>query len=233
MTNQYNEPPSPPGIYLCLNAETPAAALEAIELARKNAPVEVVLLESETLHDPNLINKLQSHNIAVLIHNSAVKALELSADGIHMTEPDLETFGEAQKRLEDKQMIIGAEVTSSRHIAMVLAEQGASYISLKATEPELNPELNNEQVHSEPEEQFLGDRYSEDEASYNKPPTIEWWTSLIETPCVAWQLQTAEDLENALKAGADFVALSPALWQDGGDIPGNLQKLMKQIDPKG
>lgn len=221
---------TPPGLYLCLEAATPEIALTSLEQARNVAPVEVVLLQNPELVTKELITSIQAHNIAVLIKEDADLAIELSADGVHLTEPDSETFAAAQQKLDGKEMIIGAEINASRHLSMLLAEQGVSYIALKA--PGLD-ELTSLDELTELDDQAAADEQpdEEDEISFNQPPTIAWWTGLIETPCVAWHLETEAELKDAIKAGADFVALAPALWQKSEATAETLTKLMKLIQP--
>lgn len=215
---------TPPGLYLCLEAATPEIALTSLEQARTAAPVEVVLLQNPELVTKDLITSIQAHNIAVLIKEDADLAIELSADGVHLSEPDSETFAAAQQKLDGKDMIIGAEVSASRHLSMLLAEQGVSYIALKAPGLDEQTSLDEEaDADEQPDE--------EDEISFNQPPTIAWWTGLIETPCVAWNLETEAELKDAIEARADFVALSPALWHKGDATAETLTKLMKLIQP--
>jgi thiamine-phosphate pyrophosphorylase len=40
---------------------------------------------------------------------------------------------------------------------------------------------------------------------------VEWWSEVFQTPCVAYAAQI-EEIELLVKAGADFVALDPAIW---------------------
>ena len=41
---------------------------------------------------------------------------------------------------------------------------------------------------------------------------IEWWSQLMEPPCVAIGGITAENCGPVVAAGADFVAVSAAVW---------------------
>jgi thiamine-phosphate pyrophosphorylase len=45
---------------------------------------------------------------------------------------------------------------------------------------------------------------------------IAWWTEIFEVPCVAWDVETAEEAERLAGLGADFIALSTAIWQAEG-----------------
>ncbi|HET8728451.1 MAG TPA: thiamine phosphate synthase, partial [Alphaproteobacteria bacterium] len=46
------------------------------------------------------------------------------------------------------------------------------------------------------------------------PELIGWWAELFEVPCVAGGLVTAENARALAEAGADFLALGPAVWDD-------------------
>ncbi len=43
---------------------------------------------------------------------------------------------------------------------------------------------------------------------------MEWWTGLIEIPCVAIGGITPENCRPLIEAGADFLAVSGAVWNE-------------------
>ena len=45
--------------------------------------------------------------------------------------------------------------------------------------------------------------------------TLQWWSSVFEIPCVAIGGITPENCKPLIEAGADFLAVSGAVW--GGD----------------
>ena len=45
---------------------------------------------------------------------------------------------------------------------------------------------------------------------------IAWWAEIFEVPCVPWDVETAEEAESLAGLGADFIALSTAIWQAEG-----------------
>jgi len=43
-------------------------------------------------------------------------------------------------------------------------------------------------------------------------------------PCVAWNVETPEEAANLARLGADFVALSPSIWQ-AEDVAARIAKI--------
>lgn len=216
-----------PGLYLIIEGSDAELAYTQLDDARLAAPVEVVLLRSPALFNKDLISRIQSHNIAVLLEDDAEKVLELGADGVHLIEPDIESFAATSRLLDNSgnqsgDMIIGAVISASRHLAMLLAEQGASYIALFDHGDNRQEEGGSDTADEQEAE--------DEETIFNRPPDITWWTNLIETPCVAWNLSSRQQLESAISAGADFIALAPPLWQTGDDIASTLESLLKPSD---
>lgn len=214
-----------PGLYLIIEGSEAELAYTQLDAARQAAPVEVVLLRSPALFNKDLISRIQSHNIAVLLEDDAEKVLELGADGVHLIEPNIERFAATSRLLDNSgiqsgDMIIGAVISASRHLAMLLAEQGASYIAL----------FDHGDNRQEEGVSDTADEDEDEETIFNRPPDITWWTNLIETPCVAWNLSSRQQLESAISAGADFIALAPPLWQTGDDIASTLESLLKPSD---
>lgn len=79
-------------------------------------------------------------------------------------------------------VIVGAGAGTSRHDAMVLAERAADYVALGGGTPEATEAM------------------------------TEWWAALFEIPCVAWNAADADAALRLAERGADFVALSEAIW---------------------
>ena len=44
---------------------------------------------------------------------------------------------------------------------------------------------------------------------------IAWWVEIFVTPCVAWDVEAAEEAERLVSLGVDFIALSTAIWRVG------------------
>lgn len=44
------------------------------------------------------------------------------------------------------------------------------------------------------------------------PEILTWWTTVAAVPCVAWGGVTLENCAPLIEAGADFLAVSAAVW---------------------
>ena len=128
---------------------------------------------------------------AFIVNDSIALAKRLGADGVHLGRHDGEVR-DARERL-GRQAQIGATCHASRHLAMEAGEAGADYVAFGAFFP--SPTKPSEH---RPE-----------------PELLEWWSKLFELPCVAIGGITPENCAPLVRAGADFLAVSHAVW--GGD----------------
>jgi thiamine-phosphate pyrophosphorylase len=181
---------------LCLVAE---AGLEpdavAVLLGAVAAAVLLVAPAAETPLDARsarpLIELAQARGIAALVTADAALARTLRADGVHLPwdRDIMARYGEARDILGGR-FIVGADAGRSRHDAMRLGEAGADYVGFGIP------------AHVE-------DRES---ARARRLELVGWWSEIFEVPCVAFDVETAEEAARLAAAGADFVALrAPAL----------------------
>ena len=209
------ETPTPPGLFLILDASQPDNGLPELEAACANAPVEVILISHPAEAaapeiTKQLVTTIQNKNIAVLIEDNVTLAMELAADGVHLNNDSFEGFSDAVDQVGGDQMIIGTTAKASRDAAMILAEEGCTYMAITSQQDD----------HSQ----------SDTEEEFRRPPTLEWWVTLFETPVVAWQLETLDDVRAATEAGADFIALAPALWQKAGETGQIMTTIVNTMD---
>ncbi|MFQ3596383.1 MAG: thiamine phosphate synthase, partial [Sphingomonadaceae bacterium] len=110
------------------------------------------------------------------------------ADGVHLGQTD-GSVAEA-RRLLGRQAQIGVTCHGSRHLAMEAGEAGANYVAFGA---------------------FFetGTKAVEHRAT---PEILSWWTALSPIPCVAIGGITPENCRPLVEAGADFLAVSAAIW---------------------
>ncbi|WP_150290916.1 thiamine phosphate synthase [Sphingobium estronivorans] len=127
-------------------------------------------------------------NVAFIINDSVALAQRLGADGVHLGQGDGDPK-EARKLLGPK-VQIGVTCHDSRHLAMEAGEAGADYVAFGAFYPTTTKE-----THYRPD-----------------PSILSWWTALFELPCVAIGGITADNAVPLVKAGADFLAVSGAVW---------------------
>ena len=126
--------------------------------------------------------------VAFIVNDSVALAKRLGADGVHLGQGDGDPR-EARKILGPK-VQIGVTCHDSRHLAMEAGEAGADYVAFGAFYPSTTKE-----THHRPE-----------------PSILSWWTTLFELPCVAIGGVTADNAAPLVEAGADFLAVSNAVW---------------------
>ena len=127
-------------------------------------------------------------DVAFIVNDSVALAKRLKADGVHLGQQD----GDVKEAREElgRAAQIGVTCHASRHLAMEAGEAGADYVafgaffpsSTKATEHRAEPEL------------------------------LAFWSELFEIPCVAIGGITPDNCRPLVEAGADFLAVSGAVW---------------------
>lgn len=129
-----------------------------------------------------------ARDVAFIVNDSISLAKRLGADGVHLGQEDGEVE-DARKRLgRDAQ--IGVTCHNSRHLAMEAGEAGADYVAFGAFFPTTT-------------------KQTEHRA---EPDLLTWWQDLMEIPCVVIGGITPENCAPLVKAGADFLAVSGAVW---------------------
>lgn len=142
-------------------------------------------------------------DVAFIVNDSIALAKRLGADGVHLGQDDGEV-AEARQRL-GREAQIGVTCHASRHLAMEAGEAGADYVAFGAFFPTTTKEVKH---HAEPE-------------------ILAWWQSLFEIPCVAIGGITPQNCAPLVQAGADFLAVSGAVWS--GDEAANIRALHEAI----
>lgn len=129
-------------------------------------------------------------DVAFIINDSVALAKRLGADGVHLGQQD-GSPREAREIL-GKDVQIGVTCHNSRHLAMEAGDAGADYVAFGAFYPTETKEV----------------RYRAE------PSILSWWITLFGTPCVAIGGITAANAKPLVDAGADFIAVSSAIWSD-------------------
>ena len=131
------------------------------------------------------------HEVAFIVNDSIALAKRLGADGVHLGQEDGDPR-EARDAL-GPEVQIGVTCHDSRHLAMEAGEGGADYVAFGAFYP-----TTTKAVEHHPE-----------------PSILSWWASMFELPSVAIGGITPANAPALVAAGADFLAVSGAVW--GGD----------------
>lgn len=130
-------------------------------------------------------------DVAFIVNDSASLAKRIGADGVHLGQSDGDV--KMARDLLGKDAQIGVTCHDSRHLAMEAGEAGADYVAFGAF--------------------YL--TATKDVTHHADPAIIGWWTTLFGTPCVAIGGITVDNARPLVEAGADFIAVSNAVW--GGD----------------
>lgn len=165
-----------------------ARALDAGPVAAFQFRVkEVDQHETARLAEP--LRKLcADRDVAFIVNDSVALAKRLGADGVHLGQEDGDPR-EARAVLGPS-VQIGVTCHDSRHLAMEAGEAGADYVAFGSFYPTTTKEV----------------RHHPD------PSILSWWSALFELPCVAIGGITPANAAPLVAAGADFLAVSGAVW---------------------
>lgn len=129
-----------------------------------------------------------ARDVAFIVNDSVALAKRLKADGVHLGQKD----GDVREAREElgREAQIGVTCHDSRHLAMEAGDAGADYVAFGAFHPSTTKE-------------------TEHRAEVE---VLEFWQQMMEIPCVAIGGITPENCRALADAGADFVAVSGAVW---------------------
>ena len=127
-------------------------------------------------------------DVAFIVNDSVSLAKRLGADGVHLGQDD-GSVADARQRL-GRDVQIGVTCHASRHLAMEAGEAGADYVAFGAFHPS-------------------GTKETKHRAA---PELLAWWSAVFELPCVAIGGITPQNCAPLVTAGADFLAVSGAVW---------------------
>jgi thiamine-phosphate pyrophosphorylase len=130
----------------------------------------------------------QQRDVAFIMNDRPDLAAKLDCDGVHVGQEDM-SCAEA-RRIVGPDLQVGVTVQASRHLAMEAAEAGADYVAFGAFFPSTTKAV------TTPAD--LG--------------IIEWWSGLMEVPCVAIGGITVGNAGPVIAAGADFLAVAGGVW---------------------
>lgn len=129
-----------------------------------------------------------ARGVAFIVNDSVSLAKRLGADGVHLGQGDGDPAEARQQLGRDAQ--IGVTCHDSRHLAMEAGDAGADYVAFGAFFPTTTKDVKH---HAELE-------------------LLTWWQAVFELPCVAIGGITPENCAPLVRAGADFLAVSGAVW---------------------
>jgi thiamine-phosphate pyrophosphorylase len=144
-----------------------------------------------------------ARDVAFIVNDSIRLAKRIGADGVHLGQGDGDV-AEARAEL-GREAQIGVTCHDSRHLAMEAGEAGADYVAFGAFFPTT----------------------TKDVSHFADLETLELWQKFFELPCVAIGGITPDNCAPLVTAGADFLAVSGAVW--GGDEAAEVKAFAKAM----
>ncbi len=156
-----------------------------------------------------LVELAQAKGAAALVEADAQLARSLRADGVHLpwSKDTMGGYREARHVLGSR-FIVGVDAGRSRHDAMSLGEAGVDYVGFGIPS------------HVEDRETAVARRLT----------LIEWWSEIFEVPCVAFDVEAAQEAAALSHAGADFVALRVPVGRSSADLSGWAKELADLVE---
>jgi len=171
-----------------------AGQLESVLAAGDVAALQIRLKPAEDAAILAAVEALapvaRAHDVAVILNDRPDLAARSGCDGVHLGQSDV-SLAEA-RRLMGPEAMIGVTCHDSRELAMDAAEAGADYVAFGA----FFPTATKETTHRP------------------DPEILTIWQETVEIPCVAIGGITPANAGDLARAGADFVAVSSAVWND-------------------
>ncbi len=130
----------------------------------------------------------QQRDVAFIMNDRPDLAVALDCDGVHVGQEDM-SCAEA-RRIVGPSRQVGVTAKASRHLAMEAAEAGADYVAFGAFFPSTTKAV------TTPADLEI----------------VEWWSELMEIPCVAIGGITVGNCRPVITAGADFLAVAGGVW---------------------
>ena len=175
---------SHPAIFAAeLRAALDGGDVAAFQLRLKGVDDEAIARVADTLRPV-----CQQRDVAFILNDRPDLAVKLDCDGVHLGQDDMPCREARRIMGPDRQ--IGVTCQASRHLALEAAEAGADYVAFGAFFPS-------------------GTKTVTTPASLE---IVEWWSGLMELPCVAIGGITVENCRPVIAAGADFLAVAGGVW---------------------
>jgi len=181
-----------------IDAADPALPVAAFQLRLKGLDQHACARAAEPLQ-----KICAEREVAFIVNDDVSLAKRIGADGVHLGQGD----GDPREAREvlGPQAQIGITCHASRHLAMEAGEAGADYVAFGSFFPSIT------------------------KASEHRPEPelLTWWQQLMEIPCVAIGGITPANCRPLVQAGADFLAVSAAVWQ--GDECENVRAFARAL----
>ena len=168
------------------------AEVACVQLRLKEESDDAVLRAAEAL-----LPLCAARGVAFLVNDRADLAKRAGADGVHLGQKD-GTVAEARALL-GQDADIGVTCHGSYHLALEAGEAGADYVAFGA----------------------FHDSGTKDVVHRADPEILRAWSMMTVLPCVAIGGITPANAAPLAEAGADYIAVSGAVWgHEGGSDAG-------------
>jgi thiamine-phosphate pyrophosphorylase len=192
----------------------PDAAASIMADALRGGDVASVIIPQYGLDDSlfqkiaeKLVPIIQQAGAAALIAGDSRTAGRAKADGLHIAA-NAETLGEAIEKFAPK-LIVGGGNAQDRHHALEIGEVQPDYIFFGKIDGDIKPEAHPKNL-----------------------ALAEWWSSMVEIPCIVMGGTDAASALEIAEAGAEFAALRLAVFAEPGRAAAIVQETNAILDQK-
>lgn len=159
------------------------------------------------VHAETLVPVVQKAGAAALIAGDSRVAGRAKADGLHIDGPLADVADAAEKYMP--KLIVGAGRVADRHQALEIGDLGPDYVFFGKLDGDIKPEAH-------PKNLALG----------------EWWASMVEIPCIVMGGSDAQSALSVAECGAEFVALSKAVFSEPARAAAIVAEVNAVLDEK-
>jgi len=170
---------------LTLDAVLATGAVDCVQLRLKDVADDVIIATAETL-----LQVCHAHEVPLFINDRTDIAVLVDADGVHLGQDDGDVA--TARALLGAAKDIGVTCHGSKDMAFTAGDQGANYVAFGAFFP--SP--------------------TKPGAALADTELLTVWDEITDIPCVAIGGITPQNCGELKAAGAHFVAVCAAIWDD-------------------
>lgn len=154
----------------------------------------------------SVMGAAEGSQTAIMAVDDTQIAGRAGVDGIHITgsQPVLEEVIEKF----GNQMIVGCGGANTRHDALRRGEADPAYLYFGRFEKDIMPQPHDKNLE-----------------------IATWWSQMVEIPCIVMGGNDVETIGQAAQTGADFVALSHAVFGDGKQAGQAVERASALLEP--
>ena len=158
-----------------------------------------------------LIEAAQVQEVAAVVADFSRVAGRVSADGLQLGQ-DANALSEAIEKFSPS-IMVGAGNVKTRHNALVIGELRPDYVMFGKPDGDIRPEPH-------PKNLDLGN----------------WWSQMVEIPCIVMGGSELESVVDVAQCGAEFVALRSAIFAPNLDakitttVPDRVRRVNELLD---